>query len=123
MSNHQCATKASADLFMDEQMFEEDMRAVMLMLRPHRNQRLLGWREYRTGGAQFRATISWDPELAGNSPDEGLMVPRMADVLEAILVGSARAQDELTAQEEFGTYKRIVRELYRRLNELESRYH
>lgn len=123
MSNQECTTKASADLFMDEQMFEEDVRAVMLMLRPNRNQRLLGWREYRTGGAQFRATISWDPQLVQNCPDEGLMVPRMADVLEAILVGSARAQDELTAQEEFGAYKRVVRELYRRLNELESRYH
>jgi hypothetical protein len=108
---------------MDEQLFEEDLRAVMLMLRPHRNERLKGWSEYRTGGAQFRATISWDPELGENSPDDGLAVPRMADVLEAILVGSARSQDEITAQEEFGAYKRVVRELYRRLNELESRYH
>jgi hypothetical protein len=108
---------------MDEQIFEEDVRAVMLMLRPHRNHRLLGWHEYRTGGAQFRATISWDPALDKNPSDEGLVVPQMADVLEAILVGSARSQDELSADEEFATYKRVVRELYRRLNELESRYH
>ena len=47
----------------------------------------------------------------------------MADVLEALLVGSTRAQDELTAQEEFGMYRQVVRELYQRLNELEARYH
>jgi hypothetical protein len=121
--NYRAAAKAGVDRFMDEQLFEEDMRAVLLMLRPHRNERLKGWHEYRTGGAQFRATISWDPGLDENSPDDGLVVPRMADVLEAILVGSARSQDEISTQEEFGAYKRVVRELYRRLNELESRYH
>src|SRR5688572_29793108 len=44
-----------------EQLFEEDLRAVLNMLRPNRQERLLGWSEYRTGGAGFRATISWDP--------------------------------------------------------------
>src|SRR4051794_21338123 len=76
------------DRFVEEQMFEEDLRAVMLMLRPHRNERLAGWQEYRTGGAQFRATVSWDPEFAGEAGDDGLAIPKMADVLEAILVGS-----------------------------------
>ena len=115
--------EACVDRFMEEQMFEEDLRAVMLMLRPHRGERLAGWQEYRTGGAQFRATVAWDPEFTKDSCDDGLAIPKMAEVLEAILVGSARAQDELTAEEEFGAYKRVVRELYRRLNELESRYH
>ena len=115
--------EAGVDRFVEEQMFEEDLRAVMLMLRPHRNERLAGWQEYRTGGTQFRATISWDPEFEKESGDDSLAIPKMADVLEAILVGSAKAQDELTAEEEFGAYKRVVRELYRRLNELESRYH
>ena len=115
--------ETGVDRFVEEQMFEEDLRAVMLMLRPHRTERLAGWQEYRTGGAQFRATISWDPEFSNEAGDEKLAIPRMADILEAILVGSVQAQDELTAEEEFGAYKKVVRELYRRLNELESRYH
>src|SRR5215211_1983681 len=65
-----------------EQLFEEDVRAVLNMLRPNRAERLLGWSEYRTGGQGFRATISWNPgasELAtqgsgpatrGNAADE-----------------------------------------------------
>ena len=114
--------EAGVDRFVEEQMFEEDLRAVLLMLRPHRTERLAGWQEYRTGGAQFRATIAWDPEFGQGAGDQGLVIPRMADVLEAILVGSTRAQDELNADEEFGAYKKVVRELYRRLNELESRY-
>lgn len=103
-------------------MFEEDVRAVLLMLRPHRTERLEGWREYRTGGSQFRATISWHPDFARDATQDDLAIPHMADVLEAILVGSTRSQDELTAQEEFGAYRQVVRELYRRLNELEARY-
>src|SRR6476661_3337712 len=80
--------ETGVDRFVEEQMFEEDLRAVMLMLRPHRNERLAGWEEYRTGGSQFRATISWDPEFARDSAEETLAIPKMADVLEAILVGS-----------------------------------
>lgn len=114
---------AGVDRFVEEQMFEEDLRAVLLMLRPNRNERVQGWREYRTGGSHFRATISWHPDFEQDAPDEGLTIPRMADVLEAILVGSAKTPDELTAEEEFGAYRRVVRELYRRLNEMEARYH
>ena len=113
---------AGVDRFVEEQMFEEDLRAVIRMLRPNRQQRLEGWQEYRTGGAQFRATISWDPRFAADAQDEALIVPHITDILESILVGSTRAQDELTAEEEFGIYRGVVRELYRRLNELESRY-
>ena len=119
----QSATAAGVDRFVEEQLFEEDVRAVLSMLRPHRRERLQGWQEYRTGGAQFRATISWDPQFADDSECEALSVPHMADVLEAILVGSTRSQDELSAQEEFGIYRKVVRELYQRLNELEARYH
>ena len=115
-------SEVGVDRFMEEQMFEEDLRAIMLMLRPHKGERLAGWKEYRTGGSQFRVTIAWDPQFGQDVADHGLAIPNMADVLEAILVGSACAQDELTADEEFGAYKKIVRELYRRLNELESRY-
>ena len=114
---------ASIDRWTEEQMFEEDVRAVLLMLRPNRRERLEGWHEYRTGSADFRATISWKPDFAQDAGGEDLVVPHMIDVLEAILVGSTRSQDELTAQQEFGIYRRIVRELYQRLNELESRYY
>jgi hypothetical protein len=110
------------DRFVEEQMFEEDLRAVLMMLRPHRNERLQGWHEYRTGGSQFRATISWDPTFGQEAPDEGLAVPHMADILEAILVGSCSRQDELSPQDEFGLYRGVIRELYQRLSELESRY-
>ena len=116
-------TESGVDPFLDEQLFEEDVREVLRMLRPHRRERLQGWEEYRTGGADFRATISWHLDFARGSDDEELLVPRMADVLESILVGSARRQDQLTADQEFALYKRIVRRLYHRLDELESRYH
>lgn len=124
------AARAGADRFADEQMFEEDVRTVLSMMRPHRRERLLGWNEYRTGGAHFRATISWDPTLEHSAAgteydkalDRALSVPRLTDVLESILVGSVRNQDELQAAEEFEIYRGVVRELYRRLDEMQSCY-
>jgi hypothetical protein len=122
---------AGVDRFADEQMFEEDVRTVLSMMRPHRRERLLGWNEYRTGGAHFRATISWDPALEQSAAagteydknlDRALSVPRLTDVLESILVGSVRNQDELQAAEEFEIYRGVVRELYRRLDEMQSCY-
>jgi hypothetical protein len=103
-------------------MFEEDMRAVMSMLRPNRQERLAGWSEYRTGGKHFRATISWDEDFELSSQDAHLSVPGMAEVLETILVGSARNQDDLSAAEEFELYREVVRDLYRRLDSLQSCY-
>ena len=110
------------DRFTEEQMFEEDVRAVVQMMRPHRRERLAGWKEYRSGGAHFRATISWDDAFELSDPDRALAVPRMADVLEAILVGTARNADELDAEQEFELYRGVVRELYRRMLELQSNY-
>ena len=110
------------DRFMEDQLFEEDVRSVLKLMRPHRRERLEGWQEYRAGGADFRATVSWSPDLAKDAGQEPLVVPRMVDVLEAILVGSVRSQDELTAEQEFGVYRRIVRDLCARLDELESHY-
>ena len=115
----------AADRFVDDQMFEEDVRAVVALMRPHRRERLMGWREFRTGGANFRATISWDDSFdrAPQSAEERrLSVPRITDVLESILVGSVRDQDELTPGEEFDIYRGVVRDLYRRLEEMQSRY-
>jgi hypothetical protein len=111
-----------ADRWMQEQLFEEDVRAVMSMLRPNRQERLAGWSEYRTGGKHFRATISWDADFELGSRDIGLSVPCMAEVLETILVGSASKQDELHASEEFEIYRDVVRELYKRLDSLQSCY-
>ena len=115
-------TTAAPDRWMEEQMFEEDVRAVLTMLRPNRQERVLGWSEYRTGGAHFRATLSWDEHFELASEDTGLSVPCMAEVLETILVGSARDQDTLTAAEEFEMYRQVVRELYRRLDSLQACY-
>ena len=106
-----------------EQLFEEDVRAVLNMLRPHRAERLLGWSEYRTGGEGFRATISWDahhpPQPNHNPADAHFVVPQMTDVLESILVGSVKNADELAAQEEFEIYREVIRELHRRLDEMQ----
>jgi hypothetical protein len=115
-----------ADRFVEDQMFEEDVRAVVAILRPHRRERLMGWTEYRTGGADFRATVSWERsfERAPQTPAERrLRIPRLAEVLESILVGSARDVEGLTAAEEFALYRDVVRELYRRLDAIETRYH
>jgi hypothetical protein len=108
------------DRWVEEQMLEEDLRAILRMIRPHGRERLSGWKEYRTGGANFRVTVSWDPQIERDR--ETLAVPKMADVLEALLVGSAVEQDELTAQEEFGHYRAVVAELGRRVDEMESCY-
>jgi hypothetical protein len=120
------AAAQGADRFVEDQLFEEDVRAVVAIMRPHRRERLMGWTEYRTGGANFRATVSWERsfERAPQTPAERrLRIPRLADVLESILVGSVRDVDGLTAAEEFGLYRDVVRELYRRLDAIESRCH
>ena len=119
------APVAAADRFVDDQMFEEDVRAVVAMMRPHRRERLMGWSEYRTGGANFRATISWNGSfgLAPQSADEQcLCVPRLVEVLASILVGSVKDQDELTAVQEFDIYRGVIRELYFWIDEMQSRY-
>jgi hypothetical protein len=122
----------------EEQLFEEDLRAVLNMLRPNRAERLLGWSEYRTGGNGFRATISWDPAVPENRPpaaaaaarrrpganpaDEHFVIPQMTDVLESILIGAVRNADELAARHEFEIYREVVRELHRRLDEMQRCY-
>jgi hypothetical protein len=126
------SVRAGVDRFTEEQMFEEDVRAVLSMMRPHRHERLMGWSEYRTGGAHFRATISWDPAAAAVEADDGgdenaagerqLCIPHLTDVLESILVGSVKNQDELPAEQEFEIYRGVVRELYRRLDEMQGCY-
>jgi hypothetical protein len=114
---------AGADRWAAEQLFEEDVRAVLTLMRPNRRERLLGWSEYRTGGAHFRATVSWDEhfELADGGAGQ-TRVPNITDVLEAILVGSAKHDDDLLPAEEFEVYRNVVRELYRRLNDLQACY-
>ena len=118
---------SAADRWAEEQMFEEDVRAVLSMMRPNRRERMLGWTEYRTGGAHFRATISWDEQFEQEGADHPgaparTRVPNMADVLEAILVGSALHDDDMPAAEEFEMYRAILREVYRRLDDLQSCY-
>jgi hypothetical protein len=116
----------AADRWIIEQMFEEDVRAVLRMMRPHGRERLAGWKEYRTGGKHFRVTISWDDEFeitAGpeHSPD-ALAIPHLDDVIETLLVGSAKNQDEITAAEEFDRYREVLRKVYHRLAEQQACY-
>jgi hypothetical protein len=110
------------DRWVEEQLFEEDVRALMQWLRPHRNERLLGWTEHRTGGAHFRVTVSWDPHAQRHNRDGTLSIPQMTDVLESILIGSARRQDELHAKEEFALYREVISELSRRLDDMQACY-
>lgn len=115
-------SQTGVDRWAEEQMFEEDVRAVLKMMRPNRRERLQGWREYRTGGAHFRATISWDEQFEHAGAEDPLMVPNMADVLETILVGSVKSDADLPAAEEFGFYRSVVMELMRRLDEAQASY-
>jgi hypothetical protein len=117
-------TQRAVDRWMDEQMFEEDVRAVLMMIRPNRRERLMGWSEYRTGGKHFRVTISWDEEFAKASAAEAAVqplhgvfsVPGFVDVLESILLGSIRSEADLTAEEECDAYRAVLGELSRRVD-------
>lgn len=111
-----------ADVWMREQMFEEDVRAVLTMMRPHSRERLMGWKEYRTGGPHFRVTVSWDDSFERTNVMQPLVVPNMTDVLENLLVGSSRENGDLPPKEEFDHYRTVVRELYKRINEMEQCY-
>jgi hypothetical protein len=124
--------EAAADRWAEEQMFEEDVRAVLSMMRPNRRERLRGWSEYRTGGAHFRVTVSWDEEFEVSQSAADPMracgdsaktrIPHLADVLEAVIVGSALHDDDLTAAEEFDLYRGVLREVYHRLDDLQACY-
>jgi hypothetical protein len=114
--------RQEADRWVAEQMFEEDVRAVLTMMRPHRRERLLGWSEYRTGGGAFRATISWSDEFPRPGELHVWQLPRIAEVLETILVGSLRNADELTVEQEFALYRSVAQELSRRIDEMEQCY-
>ena len=118
-------TARAADRFVEDQLFDEDVRAVIALMRPHRRERLMGWTEYRTGGADFRATISWG-EAFGRAPqsdgERRLMVPRLVEVLASILVGSVKDLDDLTPAQEFNIYRGVIRDLYFRVDEIQSRY-
>jgi hypothetical protein len=123
------AQTAAVDRWVDEQMFEEDVRAVLMLMRPNRRERLQGWHEYRTGGKHFRATISWDDEFASNGEPDRLpsgneisAVPNLVDVLESILIGSIRADAELTGEEECAAYRDVLRELSLRVDQYAERF-
>ena len=119
---HAYTTEPNVDLWVKEQMFEEDVRAVLRMMRPNTRERLQGWNEYRTGGAHYRITISWDDEFQITSNDTSLAVPHMTDVIETLLVGSARNSDEMNVTDEFDQYRKVVRDVYQRLEQRQSCY-
>ena len=112
----------NVDLWMDEQLFEEDVRSVLRMMRPNSRERLQGWKEYRTGGAHYRITVSWDDEFAITSTDNALAVPHMADVIETLLMGSAKNPDEMSASDEFDKYRTVVRDVYQRMSQQQACY-
>ena len=84
-------------------------------------ERNLAWIEQRSRGEGFRVTVSFDPDIVSAETDL-FSIPRITDVLEAVLIGSARNQDELQPEEEFELYAMVVRDLAARIQELRSRY-
>ena len=129
VATKKAAETAAVDRWVDEQMFEEDVRAVLMMMRPNRRERLQGWHEYRTGGKHFRATISWDDEFATDGQPDRLpsgneisTIPNLVDVLEAILIGSIRSDAELTGEEESAAYRDVLRELALRVDQFAERF-
>ena len=122
-------TAPAVDRWVDDQLFEEDVRAILLMMRPNRRERLMGWSEYRTGGKDFRATISWSDDVAPHTdgPDtpphaELFTVPNLVDVLEAILIGSIRSDSELSPEQECEAYRAVLRAVERRVGEFQECY-
>ena len=80
-----------------EQLFEEDVRTVLQMFRPNRRERLLGWKEHRTGGTDFRVTVSWSDRAEIAATHGPLVVPKMADVIESLRAGTPIADPKLDA--------------------------
>jgi hypothetical protein len=113
---------SGVERWMEEQIFEEDVRAILTMIRPHRRERLEGWSEYRTGGAGFRVTVSWSEEFPEETETFVWRVPRVAEVLESLLVGSLSNLDDLAPEREFAIYRQVVEQLRRRVDELEACY-
>jgi hypothetical protein len=120
--------RAPVDRWVDEQMFEEDVRAVLQMMRPNRQERLRGWAEHRTGGQDFRVTVSWDPAAPSASspavaePEALLTVPRMSEVIASLLIGSARAEADLSGDQECDAYLAVLGEVARRVEELRGSF-
>src|SRR4051812_40754382 len=110
------------DRWADDQLFEEDLRAVLLMLRPNRRERMAGWSEYRTGGAGFRVTVSWSDDFPRPGETDMWRIPRLEEVMESLLVGSVQGIDEMSGREEFELYRKVIDRLGKRLNELEPCY-
>ena len=90
------------------------------MMRPNRRERMLGWNEYRTGGAHFRITVSWDQQFEDSDACRALSVPNLADVMETLLIGNVRAEAELNPADEFRHYRSVILELMRRVDEAEA---
>ena len=111
------------DRWVSEQMFEEDVRAVLKMMRPNGRERLQGWNEYRTGGSHYRITVSWDDEFQITDAEANRSaVPHLADVIETLLVGSAKHADDTSAADEFDGYRQVVRDVYQRLQQRQACY-
>ena len=114
---------ADVDRWVTEQMFEEDVRAVLKMMRPNGRERLQGWNEYRTGGSHYRVTVSWDDEFQiTDGAAAKNAVPHLADVIESLLVGSAKHADDVSPADEFDGYRQVVLEVYQRLQQRQACY-
>ena len=95
----------------------------------------MGWSEYRTGGKDFRATISWDEQAVGDSADilapsdadeaaltKLFTLPNVIDVLEAVLIGSIKTDLELNCEQECEAYRRVLKAVEQRVTQFQECY-
>lgn len=104
-----------------EQAMAADVRAALVAMDPNRREAWCGWREHRTRTAELSVTVSWAERFAAGD-DGRFVVPHLAGVLEALLVGAAAGQDELSVADECDLYRDVVGELARRIDAIESCY-
>ena len=115
--------QGDVDRWVTEQMFEEDVRAVLKMMRPNGRERLQGWNEYRTGGSHYRITVSWDDEFQITDGAAGkTAVPHLADVIETLWSGRPSTPTTQTPADEFDGYRQVVRDVYQRLQQRQACY-
>src|SRR5256885_13497724 len=84
------------DRWVAEQIFEEDVRALVNFLRPHRHERLLGWNEMRSGGGGVLGGGSGGGENGGPKREGRPPRAEKKKGVESILVGLGREPEGVT---------------------------
>ena len=107
--------------FLAEADLADDVRSALASADPNRREAWAGWAEHRTRTAGLSVTVSWADRFA-RGDDRRFVVPHLAAVLEALLVGAAADQDDLTVADECDLYRAVVGDLARRIDAIEACY-